>query len=929
MRLARSHRLAVAVLALGLALAFASPAAAGDFTVNDAGDSGGDLVPGDELCDKDSGTTGQQCTFRTAVEEANGDSDDVDRIGFDVAVRGQTTTVGSTIDITQPVTINACTTDGSIDTTTDGPCAGFRTNDTTLNTDVLAVSGNDVFVRGLALTNGRRGIFMSSGTSGLKVENSYFGIKVDDTTVEANSTGIGLTGSSSTIGGDVAAERNVFVIGTGVQVFTGDDNQILGNYFGTMPNGVDAVASGPAVTVRGNDPGGDIPDRTIIGGTLSAAQRDSAACDGPCNVIANAVGAGIDLGADVVGSSAGANVTSIKGNHIGIDATGNTSAGNSSGVAVRDSDGTTIGGPLNTDRNVIGGNDQAGVDGLTGGVQGNLLIKNNFLGLNSVGTQALPDTNFAARLGGGTFSNNRLGGDATFPAQTALALLAPGPTTVQANIFGVPLSGIADVGLPDNAILVGSENNVIGGDGGPEANTIHNTRNADSAAVLVQEDGATIQKNDIRHGDDAGIRIDAGADGTVIGDPDPSKSPLVAENAGNALELRQEGTEETDENLIAQILGFSNGGLMIDLGDDGVGNAATGPNDGVQAPVITEALIGNPGNIAGTADPGATVRLYAREAPNSPGQADELRHTVTADAGGNWSSDDLILTQNQPNRRIVATQTRQGTQNTSEFSEEAVAQNLPAVPTITDSDPDPGANDNNPKIKGTADQDSTVNLYTNSACSGTPAATGTGADFASPGLPVSVPDNSSTTFFAQASREFTGPSACSSAGFTYNEITPGPVTTTPGTGAGGAPGSTFTPGPLIPNAAALLAALNGDLRELGRVLQRLGIQGVLRRRGASIQGDALTAGTERFDVFVTRATSISAAARTRILSGKRTFAGAGKARVRLKLTRKGRRLLRRTRRARLELRGSFTDRAGKRTAAKRRASLKRKGRRGR
>ena len=57
---------------------------------------------------------------------------------------------------------------------------------------------------------------------------------------------------------------------------------------------------------------------------------------------------------------------------------------------------------------------------------------------------------------------------------------------------------------------------------------------------------------------------------------------------------------------------------------------------------------------------------------------------------------------------------------------------------LTDSDPDSPANDNAPRIKGTAADGSTVRLYTTADCTGAPAATGTAAALDGPGLTVSV-----------------------------------------------------------------------------------------------------------------------------------------------------------------------------------------------
>jgi hypothetical protein len=91
------------------------------------------------------------------------------------------------------------------------------------------------------------------------------------------------------------------------------------------------------------------------------------------------------------------------------------------------------------------------------------------------------------------------------------------------------------------------------------------------------------------------------------------------------------------------------------------------------------------------------------------------------------------------------------------------------APTLTDTDPDSPANDNSPEIKGSAIDGSTVKLYTTSDCSGTPVATGSAANFASPGLTVNVPNDSSTTFRATATVG-TATSACS-APLTYVEQT--------------------------------------------------------------------------------------------------------------------------------------------------------------
>jgi hypothetical protein len=100
---------------------------------------------------------------------------------------------------------------------------------------------------------------------------------------------------------------------------------------------------------------------------------------------------------------------------------------------------------------------------------------------------------------------------------------------------------------------------------------------------------------------------------------------------------------------------------------------------------------------------------------------------------------------------------------------------IPAPPTITGSNPSSPADDNNPEITGNAEPGSSVLIIAGAGCDGPVVADGSAATFASPGITVAVPDNSTTTFSARASHGF-GSSACSAAGVTYTEATPPPVT---------------------------------------------------------------------------------------------------------------------------------------------------------
>jgi hypothetical protein len=115
----------------------------------------------------------------------------------------------------------------------------------------------------------------------------------------------------------------------------------------------------------------------------------------------------------------------------------------------------------------------------------------------------------------------------------------------------------------------------------------------------------------------------------------------------------------------------------------------------------------------------------------------------------------------------------------------------PSPPTITGTDPPSGSNENNPLLIGTAEPFSFVHVFASSDCTGTEAGAEVAEEFASPGIGVSVPDDSTTTFTANAVND-TGTSECSTP-FTYTEVTTQPPPTiTPTPPSGGTPSQPVT-----------------------------------------------------------------------------------------------------------------------------------------
>src|SRR5437588_29480 len=177
----------------------------------------------------------------------------------------------------------------------------------------------------------------------------------------------------------------------------------------------------------------------------------------------------------------------------------------------------------------------------------------------------------------------------------------------------------------------------------------------------------------------------------------------------------------------------------------------------------------NAPKVSGTAEANSTVNLYTNATCTSA-----LAATGTAAA---FSSPGLAL-----GVADVCTATCYATANDAAnnvspcssgvaYVEDSTAPVAPSSLAVSPSSP---ANNNAPKVSGSAEAGSTVKLYSNATCTSALAATGTAAAFSSPGLAVAVVDDSSTTFYATATDAAGNVSPCSS-GVTYVEDSTAPV----------------------------------------------------------------------------------------------------------------------------------------------------------
>ena len=173
----------------------------------------------------------------------------------------------------------------------------------------------------------------------------------------------------------------------------------------------------------------------------------------------------------------------------------------------------------------------------------------------------------------------------------------------------------------------------------------------------------------------------------------------------------------------------------------------------------------NSPRIIGNAEAGSTVKLYSTVDCTGPELATGTAANLAA-PGVQISVADNTTT------AVYATAT-DAANNVSACSAPRTYQEVtqPAAPNLTSTNPASPANNNTPRVIGTAAPGTTVRLYSSNDCSGTPLATGPAADLAAPGLQITVADNTTTQIRATATQGATNSSPCSPA-VSYQELTP-------------------------------------------------------------------------------------------------------------------------------------------------------------
>jgi CSLREA domain-containing protein len=308
--------LLVAVIAACLMLAAQPAHAATTFTVNIPGDTR-DANTQDNLCDVNLFGSGNQCTLRAAIEQANA-TPGADAINFNIpddvfgagvkTIRVGATGNGALPPITDQVTIDGYTQPGtSPNTKAVGNNAALKieldgTNVPGANGLEISTSSGSV-IKGLVINRFLYGIEIFGDSVANRIEGNFVGTDPTGTIDLGNNLhGILINrGTSETVvGGSNPAARNL-ISGNGdkgILVQDSNAHRIQGNYIGTDKSGTKAL---------GNVSGGiniNTSSDTLVGGT-TAASRNVVSGNGTTGVVIS-----------------GSNNNKVLGNRIGTTASG-------------------------------------------------------------------------------------------------------------------------------------------------------------------------------------------------------------------------------------------------------------------------------------------------------------------------------------------------------------------------------------------------------------------------------------------------------------------------------------------------------------------------------------------------------------------------------------------------------------------------------
>jgi parallel beta-helix repeat protein len=330
---------------------------------------------------------------------------------------------------------------------------------------IIGTSNN--IIKGFIIGNftmagvGIDGTYAASGNS---VINCYVGVDYTGNVAVPNVYGIGVqNGATNTkISGCLVSGNS----SAGIALNNCSLTTIEGCRIGTNAAATDSLPNMQGVAIN-NSYG------NIIGGNVSYSSRNIISGNSDGGVIINGTGSHDNI---------------LYGNFIGTDITGTSRIENGNGVVIINSANNTVGGHTAYERNILSGNFEAGVI-LNGSGADHNLIKGNYIGTDSTGTQIL--YNHAGIIIKSNSNSNIIGGSAcsnemniiSGNSEIGIYIEASDSNIMLGNYIGPDVSGVNMLKLGDTLFQANgvefntiAKHNLLGGHNNTERNVISGNR---------------------------------------------------------------------------------------------------------------------------------------------------------------------------------------------------------------------------------------------------------------------------------------------------------------------------------------------------------------------------------------------------------------------------------------------------------------------
>lgn len=458
------------------------------------------------------------------------------------------------------------------------------------------LAGNVIADRGVINLVSGHGIDVSGAAPGIAIQGNSIGTDATgNIDLGPRGNGIKIDGTPGVLVGGLDPSAKNLISGAnssaGIYVLNGGSATIQGNFIGTNAAGTAAIGNN-AYGIWLNSAG------NTIGGTDQGAR----------NLISGNV-TGIFLEDQIASGN------SIQGNFIGTDVTGTIDLGNAAyGVSLSRAPNNLIGGAAAAMRNVISGNNNAGVyiSGSVGATAPGNVIRGNYIGTDVTGASAVPNGTgiYMSEVTDTTIGGAEVGEGNVISGQNlahGIDIFTNAVTTsgisIQGNSIGTNAAGTAKLGNAVHGISaairgtitiggLGAAGNVISGNGQNGINLCCGVGNAIVRGNKIGTDASGL----LNLGNGYSGAVISSGDGHLVGGTAPGEGNVIAFNSIPGSGFNFAGVKVT-AGVGTSIRGntvTSNVGLGIDIGGLGLTandacDADTGANDRQNFPVVSAA----------------------------------------------------------------------------------------------------------------------------------------------------------------------------------------------------------------------------------------------------------------------------------------------------------------------------------------------------